>query len=110
MAVSLSPPKRKAPSEAEIEAVINKGGKPTSKVDAVESEESDDAVKHINTRLTKGIIRQIDDLRAQRPRKPGSPKLGVSIHDWIVEAILEKLDRDLAPDSVTKSVPKRKLK
>lgn len=93
MAVSLSPPKRKAPTESDIEAVINKGGKPTIETDA----ESDDVPKHINTRLTRGILRQIDALRAQRPRKPGSPKLGISQHDWIVEAVLEKLDRDLAP-------------
>ncbi len=91
MAVSLAPVKRKAPTEAEIEAVINKGGKPT-----LDDTESDDTAKHINTRLTKGIIRQIDALRVVRPRKLGSPKLGVSLHDWIVEAVLEKLERDSA--------------
>lgn len=98
MAVSLSPPKRKAPTESDIEAVINKGGKPTIETDA----ESDEVPKHINTRLTRGILRQIDALRAQRPRKPGSPKLGISQHDWIVEAVLEKLDRDLAPKPALK--------
>ena len=88
MAVSLPPPKRKAPSEAQIEAVINKGGKPTAGADAEPS------VKHFNIRLTDSILTQIDGLRAKRPRKPGSPKLGVSTHDWIVEAVLEKLKRD----------------
>ncbi len=94
MAVSLAPPKRKAPTEADIEAVINKGGKPT--IEAASDTESDDIPKHINIRLTKGIIKQIDALRASRPRKPGSPKLGISMHDWIVEAVLEKTVRDLA--------------
>ena len=93
MAVSLAPPKRKT-TEAEIDAVINKGGKPT--IEATNNLESDDIPKHINTRLTKGIISQIDVLRAARPRKPGSPKLGISTHDWIVEAVLEKLARDSA--------------
>ncbi|ADB42951.1 hypothetical protein Slin_7008 (plasmid) [Spirosoma linguale DSM 74] len=93
MAVSLSPPKRKAPTEAEINAVVNKGGKPTSENFDTEP---DDVPKHINTRLTKGILRQIDSLRASRPRKPGSPKMGISTHDWIVEAVLEKLERDSA--------------
>ncbi|GAB3224958.1 hypothetical protein [Spirosoma arcticum] len=88
MAVSLSPPKRKAPSEAQIEAVINKGGKPTVEAEA------EPTVKHFNIRLTGDILTQIDGLRAKRPRKPGSPKLGVSTHDWIVEAVLEKLKRD----------------
>lgn len=87
MAVSL-PPKRKVPTEAQIEAVINKGGKPTVGADAEPS------VKHFNIRLTGDILSQIDELRAKRPRKPGSPKLGVSTHDWIVEAVLEKLKRE----------------
>lgn len=92
MAVSLSPPKRKAPTEADIEAVINKGGKPTT--EAIVEVDGDDRAKHINTRLTKGIIRQIDALRAKRPKKPGSPKLGISLQDWILEAVLEKLERE----------------
>lgn len=89
MPVSTAPPKRKAPSEADIEAVINKGLKP-----ADEQPGDDEKPAHVNTRLTRGILRQIDALRAQRPRKPGSPKLGISQHDWIVEAVLEKLDRE----------------
>ena len=88
MAVSLAPPKRKVPSEAQIEAVINKGGKPTDMAD------TEPTVKHFNIRLTGDILTKIDELRAKRPRKPGSPKLGVSTHDWIVEAVLEKLKRE----------------
>lgn len=86
MPVSL-PPQRKRPSEAKIEAVINKGGTPTT-------ESQPDAPKHINIRLTGEIIGKINELRARRPRKPGSPKLGISSHDWIVEAVLEKLQRE----------------
>ena len=89
MAISTSPPKRKTPTEADIEAVINKGGKPTTI-----AVEPDYTIKHINTRLTVGIIRQIDALRASRPRKMGSPKMGVSLRDWIVEAVVEKIERD----------------
>lgn len=103
MAVSLSPPKRKVPTEAEIDAVVNKGGKPTTEI--IENE-PDDTPKHINTRLTIGIVRQIDALRASRPRKPGSPKMGISLHDFIVEAVLEKVERD----SALKSAPKSALK
>lgn len=94
MAVSLSPPKRKTPSEADIEAVINKGGKPTTEAVTHVDVSTDDEPKHVNTRLTKGIIRQIDAFRAKRPRKPGSPKLGISLQDWILEAVLEKLERE----------------
>lgn len=83
------PPKRKKPTEAEIEAVISKGGKTMQ-----ESSRRPDDVKHINIRLTSEIIGQIDALRAKRRRKPGSPKLGVSLHDWIVEAVLDRLERE----------------
>ncbi len=89
MSVSL-PPVKKKPSEAQIEATINKGGKTTRET----SLQTPDTVKHFNIRLTSGILSAIDLEREKRPRKPGSPKLGVSTHDWIVEAILEKLERE----------------
>jgi hypothetical protein len=89
MAATLPPARKPKISEAEIEAVINKGGKTISEVPVVDP----DKPKHINIRLTSQIVSDIDRQREKRPRKPGSPKLGISIHDWIVEAILEKLDR-----------------
>lgn len=98
MPVSTAPPKRKTPTEADIEAVINKGLKPADE----QPEDEDEKPAHVNTRLTRGILRQIDSLRASRPRKPGSPKLGISTHDWIVEAVLEKLERDSALKSAQK--------
>ena len=36
----------------------------------------------------------IDELRAKRPRKPTSPKLGISTQDWLLEAINEKILRE----------------
>lgn len=89
MATTL-PPSRKKLSEAEIEAVINKGGSTISKEFNAVLEKP----KHINIRLTEGIIGQIEQSREKRPRRPGSPKLGISIHDWIVEAVLEKVGRE----------------
>ena len=88
MALTPPPQRNKKTTEAEIEAVINKGGSPV-----VETNDPD-TIRHVSTRLTDGIIRQIDTLRASRPRKLGSPKMGVSLRDWIVEAVLEKLERD----------------
>ena len=95
MALTLPPPRNKKPevSEAEIEAMINRGGDV-----AVSKEENTNVdpntVRHVNARLTDAIIRQIDVLRASRARKIGSPKMGVSLRDWIVEAVMEKLERD----------------
>ena len=99
MSVSIAPLPRNKPqaSEAEIEAMINKGGdvpKPNSAMAKPNSVSDDENPAHINARLTKGIVRHIDTLRAQRGRKPGSPKLLVSQQDWVLEAVLEKLDRE----------------
>lgn len=88
MATTLPPARKKNLSEAEIEAVINRGGSTISKGSNPEKP------KHINIRLTERIIGEIEQSRAKRPRKPGSPKLGISIHDWIVEAVLEKLNNE----------------
>lgn len=92
MPVTMPPRLKPKPSEAEIEAMINKGGE-VAKTDTTDPVDLD-TIRHVSARLTEGIIRQIDTLRASRPRKMGSPKMGVSLRDWIVEAILEKLERD----------------
>ena len=95
MALTLPPPRNKKPaaSEAEIDAMINRGGDvPISKEATLAVDPN--TVRHVNARLTEGIIRQIDTLRASRARKIGSPKMGVSLRDWVVEAVMEKLERD----------------
>ncbi|MGM9508879.1 hypothetical protein ACS5NO_14175 [Larkinella sp. GY13] len=89
MAATLPPPRKKPATEAEIEAVILKGGSPTKQV-----EEPGDAVKYFNLRLTADVLKTIEGLRAKRPRKLASPKLGVSTHDWMIEAVFEKIERE----------------
>ena len=88
MATTLPPPRKSLNLEADIEAVINKGGS------TISQSSNPDKPKHINIRLNESIMSQIESSREKRPRKPGSPKLGISIHDWIVEAVLEKLDKE----------------
>ena len=88
MATTLPPQRKPAVSEAAIEAVINRGGS------TLRGASNPDKAKHINIRLNEAIIGQIEASREKRPRKPGSPKLGISIHDWIVEAVLDKLEKE----------------
>lgn len=92
MATTLPPPRKKPVTEAEIEAVINKGGSTTTK--AEKPTEDDDTVKFFNLRLTSGVLNKITSFREKRPRKLASPKLGISTHDWILEAIEEKMQRE----------------
>jgi hypothetical protein len=73
--------------------MINRGGDVAVSKEA-NSDVDPDTVRHVNARLTEAIIRQIDILRASRVRKIGSPKMGVSLRDWVVEAVMEKLERD----------------
>ncbi|MCC5611289.1 hypothetical protein LC612_32220 [Nostoc sp. CHAB 5834] len=98
MATTLPPPRKKQPTEAEIEAVILKGGSTTKKATAPETE--DDTVKFFNLRLTAGVLKRIEEFRAKRPRKLASPKLGISTHDWMLEAIEEKMQREAKKYSI----------
>lgn len=97
MAIS-KPPVRKAPEavqpaptpdEKQIEAVINRG---SSSLAATET--TDVKLKNFNIKLPAATLTVIDELRAKRPRKPTSPKLGISTQDWLLEAIQEKIQRE----------------
>lgn len=96
MAIS-KPPIRKVPGavlpsptpdEKKIEAVINRGS--TSLV----LEATDIKLKNFNIKIPAATLTVIDELRAKRPRKLTSPKLGISIQDWLIEAIQEKIQRE----------------
>lgn len=95
MGATLPLVRKKTPTEAEIDAVINKGGSTTREAtQPVLSTPNDDTVKYFNMRLTSGVLKRIEAFREKRPRKLGSPKLGISTHDWILEAIEEKMQRE----------------
>ncbi|MBO0953187.1 hypothetical protein [Fibrella forsythiae] len=98
MAVTLPPRPKTKPTEAEIEAMIGKGGDVPKLVKSPENDVDPETIRHVSARLNEGIIRQIDALRSRRPRKIGSPKMGISLRDWVVEAVLEKLQRDSAEE------------
>jgi hypothetical protein len=98
MAVS-APPKKKAASvpqrqpekasDKKIEEIINRGSSIVSK-----TESEPEKIKNFNIKVMSSQLEQIEQVRAKRPRKPTSPKLGVSLQDWILEAIEEKLERE----------------
>ncbi|WBA43944.1 hypothetical protein [Hymenobacter canadensis] len=96
MAIS-KPPVRKLPAavppaptldEKKIEAVINRGST------SLPLEATSVRLKNFNIKLPASTLAFIDELRAKRPRKPTSPKLGISTQDWLLEAILEKIQRE----------------
>lgn len=77
-----------APDEKKIEAVINRGSS------SLPAEATDVKLKNFNIKLPAATLTVIDELRAKRPRKPTSPKLGISTQDWLLEAIHEKIQRE----------------
>jgi len=78
-------PKSKPPvSEKAITAVIEKGGSvPTEKIAKSKNEQT------VNIRLPEDVLSEIDKF-------VGSRRLKISRHTWLMEAIIEKLDREAA--------------
>jgi hypothetical protein len=75
--------------EKKIEAIINRGSS-----SVVTSLPTSAQLKNFNIKVPADTLADIDEVRAKRPRKPTSPKLGVSTQDWLLEAIYEKLERE----------------
>ncbi|RSK47506.1 hypothetical protein [Hymenobacter rigui] len=111
MAIS-KPPVRKAPpvalptpdlDEKKVEEVINRGSSSLTAAPIAEAAAlpiaavpaaADVRLKNFNIKLPAATLAVIDELRAKRPRKPTSPKLGISTQDWLLEAIEEKIQRE----------------
>ncbi|GAB3939270.1 hypothetical protein [Larkinella terrae] len=99
--MAVSAPPRKKPANAieptaksndkKIDEIINRG---SSTVAAVEPQTVPETIKNFNIKILSTQLAAIDELRAKRPRKPISPKLGVSLQDWMIEAIEEKIRRE----------------
>ena len=87
-AVAPESPARKS-GDKKIDAIINRGSSSVSN-----SLEEPPQIKNFNIKITADILVSIDEMRAKRPRKPTSPKLGISTQDWLLEAINEKLERE----------------
>lgn len=98
--MAVSPPPRKTAAVApdsstrklgdkKIDAIINRGSSSVSN-----GSPEPPQIKNFNIKLTSDTLTSIDEVRAMRPRKPTSPKLGISTQDWLLEAIAEKLDRE----------------
>ncbi|MCB0214120.1 MAG: hypothetical protein KDJ52_32580 [Anaerolineae bacterium] len=75
---------RETVSEAEVNKVLNKGGKSILK-----NRTDTDEPKKVQLRIYQDQIEEIDLVRGYRT---GSRK--VSRHAWIIEAIEEKLERE----------------
>lgn len=97
MPISTSPPKKQV-SEQQIEAIINKGGKTT--VESKEKTADPNSTKSIKLIMTVDEMEKIKELRDKRPAKSRSRKITISVHDWVIEAVQEKIERERKKYSV----------
>ncbi len=117
MAISSAPKKKTQPevvNEDEILQVINRGGSTTRPV--TESDQTEEPVRAVKTKkttekkvlpepepevlkrfsieLTESETQMIKQLRTHRPPRGRARKITISVTDWIVEAVQEKIDRE----------------
>ncbi|GAB3715884.1 hypothetical protein GCM10027592_56710 [Spirosoma flavus] len=80
----------KPASEKKIQEYINKGGKPTSR--------GEEATDPNQTKAIKIIFKstEMDAIKLLRDKRPAgrNRKLSISVHDWVIEAVQEKIQRD----------------
>lgn len=75
-------------NEKKVSAIINKGGSTTRK-----EPDQPDELKNFNIKILNSELQAINELREKMPR-PRGKRLSISLHDWIVSAIQEKIIRD----------------
>lgn len=76
-------------SEKKINDIINKGGSTTKK-----EELEEDTFKNFNIKILKSELESINTLRQKRPKTRSQKRPGISTHDWIIEAVKEKIERE----------------
>jgi hypothetical protein len=86
MAITAKPKATKEVSEVDVNALINRGGSPPT-LQASHEESNADMVKLVQLRLGLELLEKIDASRSKRLVK-------IPRHTWILEALLEKLDRE----------------
>lgn len=89
-AIPAAPLARSRRDDKKIETIINRGSSTVASAETANPAQ----LKNFNIKLPADTLVQIDEVRAKRPRKPTSPKLGISTQDWLLEAIAEKLERE----------------
>lgn len=102
------PPKKEQGNEApkdtdtKLQEFIVKGGKVKDEVTPSSAPANTpmlaplepEAFKNFNIKIVESQMAAINALREKRPKPVGQKSPGISLHNWLLEAITEKLDRD----------------
>jgi hypothetical protein len=83
--------------EKKIQEFINRGGKPTSRGEEASKSGGTKSIKLVMTDTEMSAVKEVRD---KRP-KPRGRKIPISVHDWVIEAIQEKLEREQKKYGIT---------
>ncbi len=83
-------------SEHKIQQFINRGGKPTNRGEELTETGGTKSIKLIMTGKEMSAIKELRDKRPSRSRK-----IPISVHDWVIEAIQEKIEREQKKYGIT---------
>jgi len=90
-------PNKKAPRiedvpDEKIDKFIKQGGSSYQEFPEVRPESEEDSIMRVQLRLYKSLVGEIDELLSELPKRKRPSR-----HDWLLDAIEEKLERDAAP-------------
>ena len=85
MSISKKPKTKAETSEAEVQALISKGGSPASSSQSQKSSQKN--IVPITLRLPAELTRRIEVVIQKRAFK-------IPRHTWLLEAVIEKLERE----------------
>lgn len=78
-------------SEKKVQDYINKGGATTQKAKSISIAE-EGKTKSYKLIMTETEVDAIKELRSKRPSR--RKKIPISVLDWVIEAVHEKIERD----------------
>jgi len=84
MAITRKPSTNAASAEVDVDALINKGGTPPS-----QNEDPEQGTTAVVLRLPSDMLKQINACVKARPVR-------IPRHTWLIEAVHEKLSRELS--------------
>ena len=90
-----NPEPKKPVSEKKIQEFIAKGGSSSESLQKVEGSAEEDKLRNFAIKLQDSLLLKVKQACQLRPPKSAWKKTRISMQDWFIEAIEEKLKREL---------------
>ena len=86
--------KVKERAERKVDEGMDKGLDKAEEEATKTDQENTNSFKNFNIKLMEIELSQINGLRQQRPKPRGQKRPGISLQEWLLEAIHEKIERE----------------